>query len=541
MRFRKGMRRLLIFAFVGIGGATVGSAAEPKLTYPLEPLEFVAPEFDPKDFKAQVKEMQEYAKRKIAQSDTFDETKALSEQYRNVRSQLIGGPIFSGGKKTKDVPGVKTPENIVDLLKDLQPRYDRGEFTSPDARVLVAQIQMLRPFMGFVFRAKQIFETSSGDARFAHAFAVTVLRTAASGIDIYLPNEEWKAGFDFSVQPPYAEQDKKCENAIANIDNWSNRCDIKDGETLKLWVRREFLPQLGVLHKALSEVKFNQAVYWDNQMFYKGANFVSHKDRYLRLGEVERLAMLAVVQGSFSALIGMGAYDLTGFFESFDTIAKVYGFQVDFDATNATSADRFLGIKKRHPRLFRFRSEDPESKKYMLSSYNWLKMSLRTSYSAWQGLNEIKADSTAQRNLIDPRLAAPFARLINTGFQNLFAVAGIGNNFAEVEKGEVLSAVVNGEKVTVLLKKFFTEPDNLQKFFPLTFDQGGEDSVKQVDGKPVEYRNYRRGKPISWDYKFYGRYFEGVDSNAKVEQTARVLSQSWGGFVLGLPIAGMML
>jgi hypothetical protein len=536
-----GFGRLILISTIAVFG-TAAALAKDKPSKNIYPLDEPAPMttgYSPEAFEKTLAHVKEIAKRDVAQAtlDNRDESVVLSEQYRNIRNSLIGGDIFEGGKKKKTSPGATNSQHIVDLLADLEKGFKAGKYTSPDARVLAAQLLMLKPYQGFVYRARNIFDTSEGKARAAHAAAITMLRIAAAGVDTYFPTDQWKAGFDYTIEPFYVQQNRNCDTT----KGWSSSCDIHNGETLQVWMRRELLPQLEQLGKVLHEVRFEKPVYWDNQILYGTANFTSSRDRLLRLGEPERYLMMSAVQAAISSVYGMSAFSFDGFFESIDDISKVYGFQQVFNSDGATARERFGAITK-HDNLFKFKKNDPMAKKYMNNSYAYLKTSLQNAHFAWKLLEGRENNKDMQDNLIDPRAVAPFARILNTGFSNAFGIAGLDKaSGKEVADGEVVSAVVNGEKVIVHLKEFYNNPpDSLQDFMPNNFEGGSRKKSKPIKGTNVEYRNYDYGRPAQWQYGVYSKYFEGVQGPNDVKRIARVLSQSWGGFLLGVPIGMVM-
>lgn len=500
-------------------------------------------------FKSMVSSTARQPARKVANVDVIDEATALSEQYRNLRNHIIGGDILEKGKKQKTAPGVQTAADLHALMETLESNYKAGQYTETDAKVLAAQLLVMKSMRGIVYRMRDIFETTSGRARVAHAMAVTTLRSAAAGLDVFLPTDQWKAGFDYITTPYYVADNSDNNKCRRDESQWKSTCDVSNGSTFQMWLRQEVLPPMMELNRVLAEVDFNRHIYIDNKIFFGTARFTSDRDRFLRLGEAERYFMLSGTQMAISSIMGISAYHLTGFFESMDSVARVYGFNSVFSADQATAEDRFAAIRQ-HPHLFRFRSEhEAVAKQYLAQSYEALKTSLQNSYLGWKILEKNEQNSGEQRNIIDPRLAGPFQRIINTGFNNLFGIVGINQNGDEVARGEVMSAVVNGEKVVVRLKEFYTNPpQSLQDFMPVPggFEKGGE--WKQVQLKDqagrnrnVKVRNYYKGRPTQWNYSVYGKYFTGVQGPEDVKRTARVLSQSWGGFVLGVPMAMVMM
>lgn len=520
------------------GGPSV--FAKPVQDIPMEePIPFESA-YTQEQFEAFTKKVKLASKRSVAQTDSIDENTALSKQYMNIRNSIIGGPIYDikTGSKSKTAPGIKTPEDVQTLLEDLNTKFKAGAFTEPDAKLLAAQLLMARPFRGFISRSRNIFETPSGNARMAHTTAVTTLRAMAAGLDTYVPNDDqWKAGFLYSVQPFFTPWDDSKSDICRTDAKWNETCSISNGTRFQAWLRKEVLPRVMDLNNVLASLDLSsKPIYVDNKIFFGKADFASSKDRFLRLGEAERLLLLSGTQAMLSSLYGIQAFKLDGLFESMDTVAKVYGFQTVFRTDYATAKDRFAAIRQ-HTNLFKFKENmRPVALTYLNQSYESLKTSMQNAHLAWRYLDSRESDRGQRDNLIDPRLVAPFQRILSTGFSNAMGIVGINSNYQEVAQGEVVSALYNGEVVKVNLKQFFVNPpSSLQDFMPTEFEGGN--TMIPVAKYNDQYRNYWRGNPKAWNYQVYSRYFPEATSADGVKRTARVMAQSWGGFILGLPLA----
>lgn len=540
------------------------------------PSDIPMPETSSKKFKEAVKRARKMAKRKVASQPKEDvpEEKATSELFRNIRNSFIGGEVQLQGKegdKVVERPGAKSAEDIHELLTQIQKNLKSGVYKDDQKALFLAnQLSLAIPFRGFVFRARDIFDTRDGDAKAAHAFAVTMLRTIASGIITYLPTDQWPAMFQYSVEPFYVPKtsgwrDKPSqEDRKSCLEKWRSDCDIYDGATFQAWLVKEVMPVVSDARTRMYSMDFEkEPVYWDNQILYGAANFTSSRDRFLKLGEAERYAMLSAYDVTLSSILGINAFRLDGFFEAFDSVAKEYGYSAAFNTFNATSMKRFNVVRKKHKNLFKFKGDTAkqrtESLVYLKSSYAYLKVAMQNAYVSWQILDNGEHDNGLQQNLFDPRAVAPFSRIIGTGMQNSFAILGTNMDLETVSNPEVVSAVVNGEKVSINLAKFFEEPPNsLQDFMPLRGEgrvagARGPGALPQkkadrkgflyvnIDGKKVEYRDYFRGSPTHWNYSVYDKYFPGTKTSDGVRQLNRVLSQSWGTFFLGIPLSFVVL
>ena len=496
------------------------------------------------DFTKKVRKIKKKPRRKIAQTDTIEETQALSVEFRNIRNSFIGGEIIESDGTRREAKKPTTSQDVHNILMHLDKKYKNEEIKSQDARVLAAQLLIFKSFRGFIDRSRGLFVKKrryffgNDEARVAQTIAVTTLRMMASGLDTYLPSQEWKAFFNYTVEP-FAIKKEDC-----NEENWQEACLMNTGDKLQIWSLKELLPRFLDLRKELLAIEDSGShMYWDNKIIFSFGDFTHDRDRFFRLGRPEQLLLLSFVDLNISGILGFSAFHLTGFFEAMDDVAKVYGFKQAFSADLATSQDRWKAIKEQK-NLFKYKNTKV-AKENLLKSYYHLKSSLQNSYLAWEILDQGKSHKD---NLIDSRLVQPFNRIFNTGFQNTFNILGVrlNDNFDEVSQGEVQSAVAQGEKVTVKLKEFFENPPNsLQDFMPIGFESGKNMLQKTVtssegEKETYEYRNYYKGNPNQWKYNVYKKYFPEVSGPEDVRRVSRVMAQSWGGFVLGLPLAMVM-
>ena len=187
----------------------------------------------PENFSKEVAAMKKRSY-KTAKSNTFNEEAALSVPFRNIRNQFIGGPVVLKDGRQINIPGAKSHTDIDHLLTELEHKFrqpDSALNQHQDSRLLAAQLLMLRPFKGFITRAKDIFDTPEGHAQTARMFAITILRFMAAGIDVYLPTEQWSAAFDYIVQPFHPKPSssrKKRRLSAACHESWNEKCYINN-------------------------------------------------------------------------------------------------------------------------------------------------------------------------------------------------------------------------------------------------------------------------------------------------------------------------
>lgn len=467
--------------------------------------------------------------RHVADIDKIDDVTALSDDLKNIRSALIGGPIWKDHQaKAETKPGVKTPDDLMALLNDLDGRYEQLE---TDAKFVAAQLIALKPFQSVIYRARHLID----NAELSKSAVIVMLRLSATGQNTFFPNEQWKAGFEFLTAP------------TAGMGP-----DIVSEEDLHAEIMNQVRPSVEKLYSRLNALSFSKPIYFDNKMAYATANFVSDNDRYVTLGETERIGTLAGLSLAISGMYTGLAYNWLGMFETADAVARVYGFRstisslipgVDF--VDGATAEKRTSVIKRNANLFTLRAG---GEKWTAVSYDWFVNGVKMAKIAWAMVKKDGMGSTNLNNLIDPRGFLPFTRQIDSTLSGIESL---------IHGDGVSSSVVMGETVDVKFKDLFMNPPkDLKAFMPLTFDKGADvlpskyarDSGGKLKGG---YRNYLKGSPTAWCLKgckdakgnavqSYQDYFPDVKSNEDVKRAARVLTQTWGGWLMGIPVGAMV-
>lgn len=479
-------------------------------------------------------------KRSVAKIDNIDENVALSPEFRQIRDVMIGGKNHTLEKSAltlsikPQAQGIQTADDLAKLIDDL----DNDDYFSvrtasgaiqktaktlpEDAQFLAALLVGMKPFRAITVRAKPLIE----DYKFLHAMVLTSLRMTSSGINVFLPTPQWQAGFKY-ITEPYAGLTEK---------NF-----IPSDEHFRAFIAKEVIPVNQRTIARLAALDFKKPIFFDNKIAYATANFVADGDRFIQLGEAERRTVLSSAFLTQSALYSTISYSWKGLFGALqNTMTRVYGFEQVFDVEGATAKRRTEIIRQQRSTLFR--KEDRVAKEYMPSAYKSLREGLRQTELAWEQIQKDSSGSVAASNLFDPQAFMPFARLMNTGVDNLKRAVG----------GQpIVSAVVQGEVIRFDMAKFFggeTSPESLLDFLPVRFEEGCKKFVPSgrcvspaAKASKIEYRNYSEGSPIGWKLDTYQKYFPDMKNQKDVQTAARILSQSWGGWIIGIPLAGMVL
>ncbi len=482
--------------------------------------------------------------------DFADPNVKFTSEYLNLQAKLIGGPVYDkNGQKTGNVEtGVRDADGLAALIDKADD--DAYYATLPnDAKFIVAALASMKPYRGFAFRARRLFDANN----FVHAIAIAGLRFAATGINVFLPTPQWKAGFQYFTEPLPVKYQTLTAAELKELPKSSREratSYIVDEYSFFNFVNFEVLPavskysiRLQNLVKASENGDF-KPFYFDNQLVISTANFVDDHDRILKIGGPELRLLLASTLASRSGLYASLAYSWTNLFQAFSGVAQNIGFQTVFNVDLTTAQAR--NKKLAQAGLFLL-----QSPKKMALAYDALKESVLQSDLAWK---EIKASMSAANRvsdlqiapLLDPRAFAPFTRSIDASVSTMVSL------FEPNQDGKVQSAVVAGESVQVDLYKFFhgdTIPTDLKKFMPTSYVPGPkvftsnsgsrEGELAKAAGGPL--RNYLEGSPATWDLNLYRVYFPSLKNERDVQNAARILTQAWGGWVIGMPMSAMVL
>jgi hypothetical protein len=156
------------------------------------------------------------------------------------------------------------------------------------------------------------------------------------------------------------------------------------------------------------------------------------------------------------------------------------------------------------------------------ASYPFFKEGVRQGRMAWIYLKATSQEDRAQFPIMDPRSFVPFARVIDTSFENVERL---------IHGDGVKSSLIDGEEIQINFKEIFDNPPNdLKDMLAKGFEPGPSNLIETKTGR--KYRNYKMGNPKTWDLAKYQPYFPNI-TQSDVPKAARVMSQTWGANIAG--------
>ncbi|MEQ1877574.1 MAG: hypothetical protein ABL958_13095 [Bdellovibrionia bacterium] len=502
--------------------------------------------------EAELKEIRNRAKRSISSSDGADlESEIVKHpKYKAFRDEILAIQNAAGFdafiKKTEaDLQGIDTAYATNKSVANQEVAY----------QFFAAQLVPIACMRGITFRVIPLAEKS----KLIQSRLVTMMLSTATNLDIYAPTKQWTAAFDYFTQP------------YDGIIMFNEGVDLQDHLALNC------APMLVKSIERIKRLNFSNPIVFDRKMFYgdrsfnpkdqNGAQkmvtdypagktaFPDGLDRYKRLGEGEQHFSLAMKYQALSFVHFFRAYRVKDLFRAATTLGFLYG--IDRGLPGISDINGVTMQEKRNA-LFKFPTlytSYPDAATWTKKSLDMLSLSVDQLEAAWVHLQKQPDNETF---------------VLNPGFFR-GSVRNIGKNVAywkAMVKGEAeLSSRFTGEVVRVNLPSFYNYPPaDLKKFLPYDYrDENDKDAngkqitrtdpipagmkiFEVVHGKPgtapqikqtakrETFRNYRFGEPERWDGSVWQQILPGLTSPEDVGRRVRVISQSWGGNLIQLPL-----
>jgi len=372
-----------------------------------------------------------------------------------------------------------------------------------------------------------------------HSFVLTTFKRIADDMAIFFPsNDQWHAGFDYITQP-YAENG-------AVVSKWN------DERSLQAFMGGEVLDAVETALKRIYSLNFSKDIIVDNQIFYGNQSFRDNLNRYRRLGEVERRAVLAGLEGWAGRLAFGRAYSAEGSIELAKQLGQLYGWDgFLFSKVEGVSQ------KRRHDVIMKaefagfgvLNAEDGAMQ--MQRAFKHIHEAVYRSAEVWEWMKGRPDDAVYP---IRTFTAGPSR--VERGddrFKYLRALVTYDN--------APLHSHITNKVVLVNMVSFYTtnQPKDLKAFLASGYEGNPDNEKDEWIDKTIDlgngktatepYRNYWAGRPNAWDVSLYHQYFPNVRTqkvgdtypgNDDIRTTAQILSQTWGSFGVVLPLLQMM-
>lgn len=342
-------------------------------------------------------------------------------------------------------------------------------------------------------------------------------------------------------------------------------------------------------------------IVWDNAIIY-GNNYADANDRYRTIGNAEVNAVLSNLYGNVANIYIFCSYGANGLLELAKNIGYLYGVEQVETIRNGFLAN--IGISnsgdahlKGASSLARFdklkdlvkRQKENKDKSYPwhlfqliekkdVSNFSWdggdlmkrafIAVVSSTFYASvsWHEAKNRDADDSfvfdgalakalkaSGQKSIDQMVQIVRSGLSEAEWNGLAQGTNIKANEDIKSKWVPIHSAVSGDLVAVnLFGMFFFPPKDLTAFAP-SHDKNEAYIIESPDilykGKPVPYRNYFQGTARDWNLSAFDAYFKiyrsgqlsSLSNASDIKAVIRTTNQSWGGLIIGLPLANIVL
>ncbi|WP_413289275.1 hypothetical protein [Bdellovibrio sp. HCB337] len=446
--------------------------------------------------------------------------KAMGEQEKRRKVASDMDQEFFEGKMSKEMKAfrelflkVKTAEELDKLLAEADKNFDSYP---ADLQFIVAQAVPLRAFRGIVWKLIPTVE----DSKTAHSLILTQVKNMAVNMKIFLPTEQWQAGFDY-VSQPYMEP------ATGSL---SQQFPRGSEVHVQAFIRNTVIPALRISAARMEKINLSgDFAVWDNKLLYGNGSFPSAMDRYALFGEVERHTALMYTYANLSELCYQSAYSQQGALKLNQEIARLYGWDSVLSKVDGVPAAKRVKTI-RSPAYAQWGVLFGDGTKWTQDAWMFMQRSVDHGDQMWQAM---KNRPVSEIYMADSSAALPFQRPVNMRFENLKKM---------MDGPTAIRSFVTDEKATVNLKEFYMNPPkDLKAMYAIGFDKESEMLTKTLgNNSKVQYRNYFHGRGTEWNIGLYKKYFPDVQSSQDLLKTAKVLSQGWGSFVVAVPLANYL-
>jgi hypothetical protein len=432
------------------------------------------------------------------------------------------GEMSASTKVIRDgLLNAKTAKDLDILLVKLEAAYPTMDVAG---KYFAAQILPLKNMRGIVWRLRPLVETKGVSGAFSgnratHSAAVTMLRETAAGIDAYLPTDQWRAGFDYVTQPSEEMTTADQFKFVHDLQAFTIAIVIPALKTASLRINDDVLPKMDTTTNFV----------WDNKVAYGTGSMDDGVKRFVGHGRIEAMASRVMIMNSIHAAYVGSAYNHDSLPQVVSAMGQLYGIdgflpKAELGVT-AEQRQRVFNSFLSADRSKGFLSIHPNGRGYMVKALEFARASVAESALIAKALQDLPANSNKGLNpLLFQSSAQPF---LMTGADRL-------NELMKVDQAGEVRSGLTGKSVRVNISAFYTNPPmNLAYLMPNDWDHTGKPEptiTSKKSGETLSFRNYYRGRPISWDNSQWSKYVPSASgaSSDYMNEANRTLRSALG-------------
>lgn len=426
---------------------------------------------------------------------------ALSKDFKTIRDNVLAA---------------KTADALEAELVRMEKEFKNLD---PHAKYFAAQMLVMRDMRGIVWRLRPIVESGPNGSKATHSMVVSLLRMTRSGLEGYLPTEQWRAGFDYVTIPSKEQGPADQFQTVHAFQDWVGTTEGK---------------RLAAAAQAVAEVitqaKPDTVYVWDNQLSFGKGTFEDGLARYEGHGQAEMRATYAYMLFSLHNLYVACAYNMDKMAAVQASMGRLYGVDGFIAGRNlgVTYEDR-IGVLNSYRAHGFFALDEKSGKEYMAKAYGYLKSSALASdqvYSLAQGGRE---SGFALNTLVFRPEQSPTLK------------GGLDKFRAMVAGPTQLRSRLTGKTVELNLPAFYTNPPaSLLDLLPNDFEKAARPvTAKNAKGETLQWRDYLVGAPNSWNNSEWSKYVPSAANKDKgyMAEANQILRTSIGSNYFWTPMS----
>ncbi len=472
------------------------------------------------------------AKNNIKIKDSFNKKQHKNElrKWNNLKRKPSSEHSYSESNLTKDFKilrakwlSVKNAKQMEKLLKDSYKKIKNNKVAfSEDVKFFLAQMHLIIPLQGIVWRMRPIFEKHN----FTHVSAVQLIRGTVSGVKLFFPTDQWNASIEFLTEPSI---------------NMRKSHQFKSILDYQEFLISELIPMIQDSIKIVESIqnKENERIFvWDNKMAFGTASFKDGIKRYSGYGPAERHLSLAGMYRAIKTALVFSSYNQDAILDVSSEIGAHLGIdglkilpKVLNDDFGLTDLERNKIIMKAIEKK-KFLSIRNIGKDYMKNAWIALKNSVLNIEAAH---NYLKNGEPSHAMSLNPIFYSEdlYPRL-DSAISNMTSLVDEKKPISEIRDP------ISGRTAKINLYNFYNNPPkSLRGFLPTNFELGEKDKEVTISDGVVKIRNYTKGRAIGWNNNYWKQLVPsaaGKGSNY-MSEARRIFAYSGGTpLVFNLPV-----
>lgn len=404
-------------------------------------------------------------------------------------------------KIREDILKLKEVNRIDTFLLNLKSRYRQ---LAPDAQLVAIQLDSIRLFKGILSRLMPLAQKNkvTTSVFFSSIYGLSSIQS------MYWPTKQGELLMAYVSEP------------------YDNISIFNEAEDLQLWLGDVVYPYMAESYKKLSEIPISQPLIWDNKIVLTQmvSDRMDTQDRYFLIGPAEKNALLMRMQVTMQNICEFRAFAVAGLMNMTKELGKLTGVDGWLGSAEGVSAMDRVEVINKFPNTF-MRYQDGSI--WTRRAFVHFGEAVKKARLVWE---ELRGKPANRDFILNPGL---FNANERSFVESLPVLEGLAAGETPIKSN------LTGEVIVVNLKAFYQNPPiDLKNLLPTEFDKSPARLTKKVQGfeEPISYVNPKHGHAIKWANSSYKSLFPQLSDSKNMEKHLRILSQSWGGSILSLPL-----